>query len=102
MHRFFTITFVLFLVNVFVCSAQDSISKSQEFPKVSFGIKGGLNISTFSSSINSESRAKVGLALGIYLKKQIGCIILIRAKKIITFILMVAHQSVQRQQTCII
>lgn len=72
MHRFLTITLVLLLVNVFVCRSQDSESKSQEFSKVSLGIKGGINISTFSASINSESRAKAGLALGIYLKKQIG------------------------------
>jgi hypothetical protein len=72
MHRFFTITLALLLINVFVSHAQESVSKSQEFSKVLFGIKGGINLSTFSASINSEARAKAGLALGIYLKKQIG------------------------------
>jgi hypothetical protein len=72
MHRFFIISLVLLFVNGFFCRAQESVSKSQEFSKVLFGIKGGINISTFSASINSESRAKPGLALGIYLKKQIG------------------------------
>lgn len=72
MYRFLTITLALVLVNVFVCRSQDSALNSEELSKVSFGIKGGINISTFSASINSESRAKAGLALGIYLKKQIG------------------------------
>jgi hypothetical protein len=72
MHRFFTISLVLLLVNIFVSRAQEHVSDSQEFSKVLFGIKGGMNISSFSASINSESRAKAGLTLGIYLKKQIG------------------------------
>jgi len=72
MNRYFGITFILILVNIFVSTAQDSTSNQQEFSKVIFGIKSGVNISTLSASINSESRAKVGLVLGIYLKKQIS------------------------------
>jgi hypothetical protein len=72
MNRFSEITFMLLLFTVVVSSAQESPSKPQQLSKLEFGIKGGVNISTFSASINSESRAKAGLALGIYLKKQIG------------------------------
>lgn len=72
MHRYFTITLVLLLVNAAVIYAQESEAKSKEFPKALFGLKGGINLSMFSASINSESRAKPGLALGMYLKKQIG------------------------------
>lgn len=72
MHRLLKITLVLVFITVFFCSAQESVSKSPEYPKALFGIKGGMNISSFSASINSESRAKPGLALGVYVKKQIG------------------------------
>lgn len=72
MRRFLVISIALLFVSVFISSAQESAPESKEFPKAVFGIKGGVNISTFSASINSESRAKAGLALGIYLKKQIG------------------------------
>jgi hypothetical protein len=72
MNRYFGITFILILVDVFVSTAQEPTLKPQEFPKVVFGIKSGVNISTLSASINSESRAKAGLVLGIYLKKQIS------------------------------
>ena len=60
----------LFLVaSLILCNAQDSIPK---ISKTVFGVKLGVNCSKFSASINSESRAKAGLALGFYLKTQIG------------------------------
>jgi hypothetical protein len=59
-------------------NAQEPVKESPKFPKAVFGIKGGVNITRFSVSINSESRAKAGLALGIYLKKQIGTNIFFR------------------------
>lgn len=71
MNHFLINTLVLLILGVFGSYAQDTTSP-QDFSKVAFGIKGGLNISTFSASINSESRAKSGLALGIYIKNQIG------------------------------
>jgi len=71
MIRYLTITFSLLMVNIVVTTAQES-SKPLEYQAAVFGIKGGVNISTFSASINSETRAKPGLALGIYLRKQIG------------------------------
>ena len=58
-----TITFLIIII---------SVSTAQESQKAVFGIKSGINLSSFSASVNSESRAKVGLALGVYLKKQIG------------------------------
>lgn len=76
--RFFAITFILLLVNMLVSSAQESVSRLPEYSKVVFGFKGGINLSTFSASINSESRAKAGLALGLYLKKQIGSTLFFR------------------------
>ncbi len=72
MHRFLILTLALFLLNLFSCHAQESVLEPPDDPKTVFGIKGGINISTFSASINSESRAKPGLALGFYLKNQIG------------------------------
>jgi len=72
MYRYFAITVVLLLLSAAVIQAQESEAKSKEFPKASFGLKGGINLSMFSASVNSESRAKPGLAVGMYLKKQIG------------------------------
>jgi len=72
MYRYFVITLVLLLVNASVLHGQELEAKSKEFPRASFGLKGGINLSMFSASINSESRAKPGLAVGMYLKKQIG------------------------------
>ena len=72
MSRFFAITFILILVNILVSTAQESTTEPQEFPKAAFGFKGGINLSTLSASINSETRAKPGLTVGMYLKKQIG------------------------------
>jgi hypothetical protein len=61
----------LFFVNIGITAAQES-SKPLAYPKGVFGIMGGLNISKLSASINSETQAKPGLALGIYVRKQIG------------------------------
>ena len=72
MIRFFSTIVAILVVNGIVCNAQASQSASSTFPKAVFGIKAGMNISRFSASINSETRAKLGLALGFYLKKQIG------------------------------
>lgn len=72
MCRLFAITFIIVFSNIIISAAQEPELKPQKFSKGVFGIKGGINISTFSASINSESRAKAGLALGVYLKKQIG------------------------------
>jgi Outer membrane protein beta-barrel domain len=69
--RFLIITFFLVLINIVVTPAQEAL-KSIEYPKAVFGIKGGVNISTFSASINSETQAKPGMALGIYIRKQIS------------------------------
>ncbi len=71
MNRFLAITLLLILVNIFVSAAQES-SKPLAFPKAVFGLKGGVNISRLSASVNSETRAKSGLVFGMYLKKQIG------------------------------
>jgi hypothetical protein len=61
----------IFLLTSVVARAQEATTPP-ESPKTVFGIKGGVNISTFSASINSESRAKPGLALGLYVKTAIG------------------------------
>jgi len=71
MCRILPIAFI-FIMNVLVSHAQEPVRKSPEFPKTEFGIKGGLNISRFSASINSEARAKTGISFGIYVKKQVA------------------------------
>lgn len=53
--------------------AQQSVSTSDTVnTKAIFGIKGGVNISSFSASVNSETKPLVGLNLGIYIKKKIS------------------------------
>jgi hypothetical protein len=49
-----------------------SLSAQEEDRKAAFGLKAGLNSSIFTASINSESSAKLGFHIGIYIKKQIG------------------------------
>jgi hypothetical protein len=68
---FKTLMTLAFIANVSFSVAQDSQPATEEFPKAAFGIKGGLNISSFSASINSESRAKAGPAFGFYVRKQL-------------------------------
>jgi hypothetical protein len=64
--------FVLCIIigNILVSVAQDTTSATPEFRKTVFGFKAGVNLSRFSASINSETRAKVGPAFGIYFRKQ--------------------------------
>ncbi|SHG95533.1 Outer membrane protein beta-barrel domain-containing protein [Chryseolinea serpens] len=66
MNRFLSIACLV--LPVWVANAQESDTTSPELPKTVFGIKGGVNVSSLSASINSESRAKPGLALGFYVK----------------------------------
>jgi hypothetical protein len=68
MCRILAIALTFVFMRILASHAQEPV---REFPKAVFGIKGGVNVSRFSTSINSESRAKAGLALGIYVKKQI-------------------------------
>ena len=45
MYRYFAITVALLLLSAAVIHAQESEAKSKEFPKASFGLKGGINLS---------------------------------------------------------
>ena len=51
--------------------AQSSEIETSELPKTVFGFKTGFNISQLSTSINSESKPKVGLNLGFFLRVPI-------------------------------
>ena len=70
MNRVFTVIF--FFLTIGIASAQESITQPSELPKTVFGIKAGINISSLSASINSESRAKAGPAVGFYVKTPMG------------------------------
>jgi hypothetical protein len=47
-----------------------STKKTGKYPFV-FGVKGGVNLSMFSASVNSESHPIVGPSLGFYIKDQV-------------------------------
>jgi hypothetical protein len=49
----------------------ESRNDSLLVPKAVFGLKAGINISSFSASVNSETRSKLGLNLGMYIKARI-------------------------------
>jgi hypothetical protein len=72
MHRIYFPVLLILVSNVLVSVAQDTVPTTPKFPKAVFGFKAGMNISRFSASINSESRAKPGPVFGMYVRKQTG------------------------------
>jgi hypothetical protein len=64
------LSFIACYFLVFTLSGQQIESKSDApaLPKTVFGIKGGINVSTFSASVNSDAKSRVGMNLGFYIK----------------------------------
>lgn len=53
-----------------LCFSQEQESKQTTKPSL-FGLKSGINVSSFSASVNSEPKSKIGLSLGFFLKKPL-------------------------------
>jgi hypothetical protein len=68
--RCFVLALSLVVAHVLNSYGQEDASAAPEFPKAVFGFKAGVNVSRFSASVNSETRAKAGLAFGMYIRKQ--------------------------------
>lgn len=63
-----------FIVTILQFLALLSFSQEQDNPpdKSIFGLKAGINVSSFNASINSEPKSKVGLNFGLYIKKKLN------------------------------
>jgi hypothetical protein len=64
-------TIAVILFAVLPAQAQSTETETSDLPKPVFGIKTGFNISQLSASFNSESKPKVGMHLGIFLRVPI-------------------------------
>jgi hypothetical protein len=78
MKSYVIIMLAVLVLSAGILRAQDQAAAASKYSKAVFGIKGGLNLSILSASINRESKFKAGPSFGIYVKKQIGKLLYFR------------------------